>query len=249
MRGFRLGFVGLLTVALALACGGGEESTSSAIPEATPAEKAPVEAAPAKEADEAAPEAEAEAPKADGSELECKEGLLVSYREILAKGCSFEIIDDDLAMTYRVLRNAPFAARGRKFNSPELTAYFGSEAFCAGGGTYKPEHDSVTIDPGPELDCIGKLQARENGLRQRGKQPMRKIEVYILSNPEGGIQTEARRMAGHDVMESKATFNRVQSGWTLHFYTEWMEEEFKAESSVIVMCDAKGDNCETQFAG
>jgi hypothetical protein len=244
MRGLTLVCAGGLLGAIGLACGGGESSV--ALPVAEPAvESVKVEAA----AEQAPAAADAEAPKAATSELQCKEGLLVSYREILAKGCSFEITDGDLAMTYRVLRNAPFAARGRKFSSPELTAYFGSEAFCSGGGTYEPAHDSVTIDPGPELECIGKLKARETGLRQRGKQPMRTIEVYVLSNPEGGIQTEARRMAGHDVMESKATFNRVQSGWTLHFYSEWMEEEFKAESSVIVMCDPKGDNCETQSAG
>ncbi len=246
MRGFRLGCVGLLTVALALACGGGEESTSSAIPEAAPAEKAPVEAAPAKKVEEAP--AEAEAPKADGSELACDGGLLVSYREILAKGCSFKTTDGDLAMTYRVLRNAPFAARGRKFKSKELTAYFSSEAFCSGGGSYKPEHESVTIDPGPELDCIGKLRAREDVLR-KGKQPPGPMEAYILSNPEGGLQTEARRMAGHDVMESKASVDRGESGWNLNFYSEWMEDDFKAESAVMVSCDEKGKNCETQYAG
>jgi hypothetical protein len=250
MRGYQWGFVGLLTVAMALACGGGEVSTSSATPEAAPAEEALVEAAPVEKAAEAAPEAEAKAgqPKPGDSELACKSGLLTSYREILSKGCSFKTTDQDLAMTYRVLRNAPFAARGRKFNSPELTAFFKSEDFCSGGDTYKPEHDTVIIEPGPELDCIAKLRAREDELRQ-SKQPTPSMEVFILSNPQDGIQTVAKRIAGQDVLGSNATFTRGEFNWTVHFYTEQMEEDFKVESSVIVVCDENGNNCRHEFAG
>jgi hypothetical protein len=259
VRGFQFGFVGLLTVTMALACAG-PGSTPAEAPAAPPAEEALAEAAPVEktaeaasteEAEEAGPEAEATSGKPKpGSGLACKSGLLNSYRELLSNGCSLNTKSKGmpLAMTYRVLRNAPFAARGRKFKSPELTAFFKSEDFCSGGDTYKPEHDTVIIEPGSELDCIAKLRAREDELRQ-SKQPTPSMEVFILSNPQGGLQTEAKRIAGQDVLGSNATFFYGETNWTVNFYSEWMEEDFKAESSVIVVCDEKGNNCRHEFAG
>ena len=245
MRGVKLSWVVLLAALWSLGCSG--EPAPTAMPSAAPAPAAD-EAGLAEAPAAAEEEAPVEPPAAKVPEMACTGGLMALYREIVTKGCAFKTTDTDLAMTYRVLRNAPFAARGRKFKSPELTAFFKSEGFCSGGDSYKPEHDTVTIEPGPDLDCIGKLRAREDALRQ-GKQPPAGMEAFILSNPQGGIETEAKRMAGHEVLESKATFEQGDSGWSMFFYSEWMEDDFKAESSVIVMCDGEGNNCEHQFAG
>ena len=242
MRGVKLSWVVLLAALWSLGCSG--EPAPTAMPSAAPAPAAGrLVGGGSRGRREGHPSTSA----AKLPEI-CTGGLMALYREIVSKGCAFKTTDADLAMTYRVLRNAPFAARGRKFKSPELTAFFKSEGFCSGGDSYKPEHDTVTIEPGPDLDCIGKLRAREDALR-KGKQPPAGMEAFILSNPQGGIETEAKRMAGHDVLESKATFEQGDSGWSMFFYSEWMEDDFKAESSVIVMCDGEGNNCEHQFAG
>ena len=196
-------------------------------------------------------------PSWDG--ITCDGGILPHYQRLIKNGCQLKTTPGDLAMTYRVLRNAGFAAMGRKFKSPELTAVYGSEVFCSGPGSsnYTPQHDEVTLDADEEKTCIAKLKAREKELRA-GNQPPKSLEVYVLTNEAGSVELEARRVAGLDVMGSHASVSHTPPGdgpgsWQIHFYSEWMEgegdEAFKAESATIIICDEAGENCSTQMAG
>ena len=61
----------------------------------------------------------------------CPDGLLHHYAALVKNGCALKTSDDDLAMTYRALRNVAYAAQGRRFKSLELTELY-TQSMCSG---------------------------------------------------------------------------------------------------------------------
>ena len=184
---------------------------------------------------------------------QCTGGLVASYQKLVSNGCAFKPSDTDLAMTYRLLRNAGFAAAGRKFKSTELTAAFKSEGFCVGSGTYAPTTDSVQL-PERERECVAALKARETALREKGNQPPKSAEIFVLSQAHASVIEDARRIAGEDVGGNNVSASHTPGdGWQILFNSEYMEGEgedaFKIESSTVIMCDDSGENCSEQTAG
>jgi hypothetical protein len=237
---------------LCSACG----SSTPEVPAGNPTASTPQ---PAADATSAPPQEATEQASPSWGEQTCDGGILAHYQTLVSNGCNLKEGPSDLAMTYRVLRNAGFAAMGRKFKSPELTAAYSSELFCTGNGNspYQPKHKDVSITLDAEKACIAKMKARENALR-KNNQPPKAVDRYVLTHALGSVEWEARRIAGIDIMESSATVTHTPAGddpgsWQIHFYTEWMEGEgedaFKAESSTIISCDETGAECTEQMAG
>ena len=178
---------------------------------------------------------------------------MAQYQAIVKNGCTLKTSSTDLAMTYRLLRNAGFAAAGRKFKSPELNAAFKSESFCVGQGAYAPTKDSVTLMES-ERQCVAKMKARETELRDQGKQPPKAAEAFVLGQVTASVVDDAKRIAGGEVWGSNVSASHAPGdGWQIYFNSEYMEGEgedaFKIESSTIIMCDDAGENCSEQTAG
>ena len=191
------------------------------------------------------------APSWDGRQ--CTGGLVAHYQSLVTSGCSIKTSESDLALTYRLLRNAGFAAAGRKFKSAELSAAFKSEAFCVGSSKYAPTKDTVQLSE-MERDCVAKLKAREKALRDKGNQPPKAAEVFVLSQVTASVVEDAKRIAGGEVGGNNVSVSHTPGdGWQIYFNSEYMEGEgedaFKIESSTIIMCDDAGENCSEQMAG
>ena len=107
----------------------------------------------------------AEVPSWDGHV--CPEGLLHQYAALVNNGCALKTSKDDLAMTYRALRNVAYAAQGRRFKSPELTALF-TQSMCSGtnASAYAPTDKEVQITHPDEKTCISALRAEKRNCAQ-----------------------------------------------------------------------------------
>ncbi len=89
--------------------------------------------------------------------------ILEDWQGLLKDGCDLEKAHVRTPIEARVLRNAPYAAKGYTFKSAELTALF-----AADGGWYTPDPAVKAPKFTPaEGACIKKLKTHEQALRTK----------------------------------------------------------------------------------
>ncbi|MCO4747432.1 MAG: YARHG domain-containing protein [Proteobacteria bacterium] len=193
--------------------------------------------------------AEVEPTPAAASTLDvgCPSELVEHFTALVASGCTLTEVEDGLPMIPRVLRNVPFAARGYRFKSTELTTFFTAAKQGCEEPWYKPTGAEFTL-PEAEQACVTKLKAHEATLRKKLDVP-REVEAYALTQLSGEILSEIERHRGLKKDGDRVMVSQPDGGgWSLNFYSEDQYEGETFESSSIVMCDAKGA-CEMMFAG
>ena len=91
------------------------------------------------------------------------EGVLrANWAALLKSGCDLKAQGVGIPIDARVLRNTPFAMKGRAFASPDLAALFGKD-----GGWYVADPKANPTFVGAELACIDKLKKHEDALRNQ----------------------------------------------------------------------------------
>ena len=91
------------------------------------------------------------------------EGVLrANWAALLKSGCDLKAQGVGIPIDARVLRNTPFAMKGRAFASPDLAALFGKD-----GGWYVADPKANPTFVGAELACIDKLKKHEDALRKQ----------------------------------------------------------------------------------
>lgn len=91
-----------------------------------------------------------------------------AWTTLLAAGCRVQQAPPYVwtSLEARILRNAPYAMRGHRFDSEGLAAFFAKD----GAAWYRPGEGPVTL-PAEELACVERLRLHEEALRGQGFLP------------------------------------------------------------------------------
>jgi hypothetical protein len=224
---------------LLVACGG----PPPAAPEPPPNEPGPlsvVEAGP--------PPAPKAAPEPMGAlDVGCPSKLVGYYKEVLARGCKLDDVDNALAIAPKVLRNVAYAGRGHTFKSKDLTAFYTNDRQGCEAAWYKPAGFKVELE-GEELECVGKLKKLEDKARKKTGVP-KQLDTIMLEQMGTDVVSEVGRQLGHGKDYSVSIRRTDDNGWRVSFDYESEQDGEIFESASIITCDSAGENCETFFAG
>jgi hypothetical protein len=90
----------------------------------------------------------------------------MAWRDLLGAHCDLRQVHVWTPVEAKVLWNVPYAIAGQAFEAEELTALFEAD-----GGWYHPSPTPARLRA-DELDCVSRLQAREQALRAEARAPL-----------------------------------------------------------------------------
>jgi hypothetical protein len=177
----------------------------------------------------------------------CPSKLVGYYKELLARDCRLDDVENAPPIAAKVLRNVAYAGRGHTFKSKALAAFYSEDRQGCDAPWYKPTGAKVTLE-GDELACMGKLKKLEGKLRKRTAYPT-SMDTIMLEQMGAAVMTEVERQLGHDTDLTVSIRRTDDQGWTVAYNYESVYEDETFESAAIVTCNRSGDECETFFAG
>lgn len=131
-----------------------------------------------------------------------------AYLALRDGGCDVSQIGSPIVA--RVLRNVPYAMKGKIFTSPELSYVYGQD-----GGWYQPSSAKAEVDAGDRA-CVKALGAQETKLRKRVKLK-KPIEEAITRHP--GVVLEMSQTVLPDFKKFSQAQKTVDGKrqWTINF--------------------------------
>lgn len=131
-----------------------------------------------------------------------------AYLELRDGGCDVATIGSPIVA--RVLRNVPYAMKGKIFKSPELTALY-----TADGGWYQPTDPDADVDSADRA-CVRKLDAQEKALRKRVKLK-KPIEQAITRHTGAVLDMNRLVLADFKKFTQSETTRDGARLWTINF--------------------------------
>lgn len=179
------------------------------------------------------------APSPSWASLRCSSELVKLWKELVEGGCRLPRIKSRLPLALRLLRNTPYAAKGHRFKTKLLGAFYKRHhESCV---WYQP-HDRQVVLPERELRCAQKLKKLETRILKKValSAPM---EAFLLDGGGGVLVQEIKRTLRGKKARSQLEILGSKHGHTLIF-TDFTGE---FEEAVIVSCD--GESCRVDVTG